>query len=1042
MKQKRSMVLVVLFLLIQLSFAATGDMVLLNEILGSHTGTDNCEYVELYGEPGYSLAGLSIIIIESDNQSSNGSIDKRYDFSSSHVIGENGFFLLGNPEGLGINYNVDPDANIAANFIENSSYTCALVQTASISGTRVTGAEVVLDVVGVSDGESAESFFFNAPVIGPDGNYLPAGVRRVEDGVDSDSEDDWVIGNFNLTEENTPTSSKESVGPTLTTIAQIQGEGSTSPVVGERVKVRGVVTLFTANEKNLWMQDLDGDGNDLTSEGIFVAIGSYDENTVKPALGDLVEVVASVQEQQYANQLSLTRLTSVQSLTVLEESIGMPEAVELTDLPNSSIEEAITLWESLEGMLVTFTDAKIVSATSKHGEFACLLPADTVAGSGYYSNSSQIAIRSLGGDRVDYNPEKILVDDGSLDNPIVVYPGDRFERFTGVVDYTFGNYKLQPKEFSYVNGEVSQTASVMLPSDDQFRVVSFNVENLFDLELNVPKIVDMVGEIGVDPGSSWGSGDVQTKDKTLRRDENILTGELSQFNESDWRGYAKDSFANLGVHSTVGTTDDIIISEYVEGSSNNKAIEIFNGTGAAIDLNREKYTIKIYFNGSNKAGRSISLSGTLANGETMVIAHSSSSAALKAKADMLSSNLSFNGDDAVVLSKGGKDDAGSTPTEEELAVKLSKLQSTIANELLLPEILVVQEAENQEILQVLGDRINATSGTQYRAVSFESSDGRGIENGFLFNESRVTLVEAHQAFGDDVDAAYGAESASPGREPIIGTFRVGEQQFTIIGNHFKSKGGDDPLYGVHQPPVRNTEVQRKLQAAVVRRCANDIFATDSNAKLILCGDLNDFQFAEPGEGTDHTVGILEGINGETTLENLINGVDEAVRFTYIYDGNSQVLDHMLVSPAMKTLMTGFEVLHVNASFPAHLVNDSTTTKRSSDHDPLIGQFVSGSVLPFEQGSAVSVGDIVSYKGSLYKCLYGHTMMAHWAPGSAGIYFWSEVTSNNAWKVNTFYNAGSLVSHKGNFWEALIDHWSYDATQFPGAHTRGILWKLK
>jgi len=100
------------------------------------------------------------------------------------------------------------------------------------------------------------------------------------------------------------------------------------------------------------------------------------------------------------------------------------------------------------------------------------------------------------------------------------------------------------------------------------------------------------------------------------------------------------------------TATDLFISEYVEGSSNNKALEIFNGTGADVDLSQ--YSLKKQTNGAGKYKDEKSLSGTLANGDVYVIANSSASDAIKAKAD-LTENLitAFNGNDAIGLFKNG-----------------------------------------------------------------------------------------------------------------------------------------------------------------------------------------------------------------------------------------------------------------------------------------------------------------------------------------------------------------------------------------------------
>lgn len=92
----------------------------------------------------------------------------------------------------------------------------------------------------------------------------------------------------------------------------------------------------------------------------------------------------------------------------------------------------------------------------------------------------------------------------------------------------------------------------------------------------------------------------------------------------------------------------LIISEYVEGSSFNKAIELFNGTDSTINL-ADGYQIVIYFNGSTNAGNTINLNGTIAGQSTFILAHSSAAAAITNLADQLSSSLSFNGNDAVIL---------------------------------------------------------------------------------------------------------------------------------------------------------------------------------------------------------------------------------------------------------------------------------------------------------------------------------------------------------------------------------------------------------
>ncbi len=99
---------------------------------------------------------------------------------------------------------------------------------------------------------------------------------------------------------------------------------------------------------------------------------------------------------------------------------------------------------------------------------------------------------------------------------------------------------------------------------------------------------------------------------------------------------------------------DLFISDIYEGSSNNKAIEIYNGTGAYIDLATGGYDLQMFFNGSNTAGLTIPLTGTVANGDVYVVAHGSSSAVILAQTDQTTPPATnwYNGDDAVVLRRG------------------------------------------------------------------------------------------------------------------------------------------------------------------------------------------------------------------------------------------------------------------------------------------------------------------------------------------------------------------------------------------------------
>ena len=157
------------------------------------------------------------------------------------------------------------------------------------------------------------------------------------------------------------------------------------------------------------------------------------------------------------------------------------------------------------------------------------------------------------------------------------------------------------------------------------------------------------------------------------------------------------------------------------------------------------------------------------------------------------------------------------------------------------------------------------------------------------------------------------------RKPLAAEFRFRSKTLFVIVNHFNSKGGDNPLFGRFQPPVRSSEVQRHQQAQVVNDFVDQILDAYKNARVVVLGDLNDFEFSQ-------TVQILEGGG---VLVNLMDRLPKAERYSYVFEGNSQVLDQMLVSDKLDKRETSYDVVHVNAEF----------ADQASDHDPSVARFV-------------------------------------------------------------------------------------------------------
>lgn len=95
----------------------------------------------------------------------------------------------------------------------------------------------------------------------------------------------------------------------------------------------------------------------------------------------------------------------------------------------------------------------------------------------------------------------------------------------------------------------------------------------------------------------------------------------------------------------------VFISEYIEGAGNDKCIEIYNGTGAPLDLAAGGYELQIYSNGSPTVSGTIALTGVIAAGDVHVICNTA--AAMSGSADQLSGAVNFNGNDAVALANAG-----------------------------------------------------------------------------------------------------------------------------------------------------------------------------------------------------------------------------------------------------------------------------------------------------------------------------------------------------------------------------------------------------
>ena len=282
--------------------------------------------------------------------------------------------------------------------------------------------------------------------------------------------------------------------------------------------------------------------------------------------------------------------------------------------------------------------------------------------------------------------------------------------------------------------------------------------------------------------------------------------------------------------------------------------------------------------------------------------------------------------------------------------RFDAIAQQIVNNLNTPDIIGLQEVQDNtggEIvddiiaadvtLQTLIDAIVAAGGPEYEFIdntfiTDEASGGQpggNIRTAFLYNPDRVTVDEASiQTIGGQGTG----EAFAGARLPLVATFEFNGQDVTVVNNHFSSKGGSAPILGIEQPfDARQEEVnvngsldERQRQSQAVQDFVNGL---SDDANVVVVGDFYEFEFVSP-------VVDLETNSG---LNNLTNTLPEDERYSFIFQGNSQSLDHILVSDS---LLEGaeFDAVHVNAEF-------AETANRASDHEPLLASFTFSPVEP-------------------------------------------------------------------------------------------------
>lgn len=271
-------------------------------------------------------------------------------------------------------------------------------------------------------------------------------------------------------------------------IHDIQGAGHISPLNGKEVKgIQGIVTAI--RNDGFYIQENQPDGNYATSEGLLVTT----QKSPSVHIGDEVILDGIIDEYVpggiSTGNLSITSLRNPQikiignekpipPLVIIGEKGRIPPKEKIDSdrmtLFNPEI-DGLDFFESLESMMVQVNDAVVVGPTNQYKEVVIL--ADKGRNTGLLSSRGSLVIRES-----DFNPERIIIDDLFQSIPDLKV-GDRIEKpLVGIVDYSFGNFKIQVNSRLIYSGSELKPQSVPMAKPGELTIATLNVNNLDPLD--------------------------------------------------------------------------------------------------------------------------------------------------------------------------------------------------------------------------------------------------------------------------------------------------------------------------------------------------------------------------------------------------------------------------------------------------------------------------------------------------------------------------------------------------------------------------------
>lgn len=290
--------------------------------------------------------------------------------------------------------------------------------------------------------------------------------------------------------------------------------------------------------------------------------------------------------------------------------------------------------------------------------------------------------------------------------------------------------------------------------------------------------------------------------------------------------------------------------------------------------------------------------------------------------------------------------------------RLNKVSLAIRTVLRYPDIIGAIEVEKLSVLQDIANKVNLDAvaagqpNPNYQAYLSEGNDPSGIDVGFLVKSPRITVNSVIQ-YGKTttyIDPNNGLPDLLNDRPPLVlnaGFNKPGcttPYPVTVIVNHLRSLGGiDDPVDG------NRVRTKRRAQAEFLANLIQGFQASDPSMRVISVGDYNAFQF---NDGFVDVIGTIKGVptppaeivlaSSDLVNPDLIDLVDLYTineRYSYVFMGSAQVLDHILINQNLSGNVNRFHIARLDADFPEIVRNDATRPERISDHDVPVAYFL-------------------------------------------------------------------------------------------------------